>query len=912
MGASVQTRRLIAWLVTLCAWPLALGAQPAGEEVVPEIIPPELLQSVAPVYPEAALAADVEADVVLQIDISEEGDVTLIEPMGLVYYTYADDGSAIEDPRDLLADEYGFIPPAIEAVEAYLFSAAQSVDPVTSEATAIPVRVTWRVGFVVEYEEVLVDAPVGEEPVVSEESQVTERIDPDGPVTLEGRLLIRGTRAPLVGRYIVVTSEEDESASVEVVSGNDGRFEVAGLAPGPWRIAVDEVGFYPVEVTEVVRSGEVTGVTFYVEENNFGEYTSETVAEAPRREVTRRVLQVAEIQRIPGNNNDAIRVVQNLPGVARPQFGGGDVIVRGSAPEDTGFFLDGIRIPLIYHFGGLRAVIPTEFIEEINFYPGGFAVDYGRATGGIIDIETRDDLAERWGGHIDVNLYDAGAFVRGPIGDNVMLEAGIRRSYIDAVLGAAADVIPLNFTTAPRYYDYQLRLSARLSETNTARIMFLGSDDQLDFVLEDEEDLEPQERGGIFAQTSFHGGIISLETELSDTLTHVMRLGIQYQVAAFEFGEDIRFDLRNGQGQFRDELRWQPSDRFALRTGLDVEYYPGRIELNLPLPPKEGEEPLDFEEAELIEAREEFNPVWPGAFIAAEFEPVDGLQLLPGVRGEYYSVPDRWAFDARLGARYQVSDLLLLKASVSNHHQAPTADETSDSFGNPDLRLENAIHYVTGAEFMLAEHITLGTDLFWKDMNSLVTSSGDVVVRNGETLPEIYDNDAVGRVYGAEFLLRHNLHNRFFGWIAYTVSRSERLEPDLDEYRLFDFDQTHILTVLGSYNLPKNWSIGARFRLTSGNPTTPIIGSTYSSTNDTYVRVAGEPNSDRLQAFHQLDVRIDKRWVRDRWRANLYLDLQNAYNQSNAEGINYSYDYSESGIISGLPLIPALGFRAEF
>ena len=898
------------WAIACLALLSSATSYAQEDAAVPEgdIVAPVLVESVPPFYPEAALAADVEADVVFVIDIDESGAVVAAEPDELVYYTYDADGVSIEDPRELADDEYGFVEPATEAVTSYRFEPASSVDPSTGESVAIPVRLMWRVGFVIDYEEVYVDVEVDPEPPVDD----GPTIDASGAVNLQGRLLIRGTREPLVGRAVVVVSVADEAVRLEVQTDTEGRFGVAGLSPGSWRLTLDELGFLPFEQVEEIRASEMTEVTYFVQRTDAGLYSSETVVEAPRREVTRRVLQVAEIQRIPGNNNDAIRVVQNLPGVARPQFGGGEVIVRGSAPEDTGFFLDGIRIPLIYHFGGLRAVLPTEFIEEINFYPGGFAVDYGRATGGIIDIETTNDVAERTSGHVDINLYDAGSFLRAPLSDSVMIEAGVRRSYIDGVLGAAADVIPLNFTTAPRYYDYQLRLTAELDERNTFSWLMLGSDDQLDFVLEDEEDLEPQERGGIFAQTSFHGGIVALETELSDTVSHRMRFAIQYQLIRFQFGEEIRFDLRNGVGSFRDELRWAPGERFALRTGLDLEYFPGRIELNVPLPPKEGEEPLDFDEAELIEAREEFRSFFPALFLAAEYEPFDGLRLLPGIRSDYYSEPDRWSIDGRLGLRYQMSDLAMLKASVSTHHQAPTPDESSDSFGNPDVGLERAIHYVVGTEFEFLPHLHLGIDLFWKDLGDLVTSSGEVVERDGEAVPEVYDNDAEGRVYGAEFLLRHDLHNRFFGWVAYTVSRSERLDPGEPDYRLFDFDQTHILTVLGSYNLPKNWSVGARFRLTSGNPTTPIVGSTYSSTQDTYVRAAGQTNSDRLLPFHQLDIRIDKRWIADRWQANLYLDLQNAYNRRNPEAVNYSYDYSESGIISGLPLIPAIGFRAEF
>ncbi len=144
------------------------------------------------------------------------------------------------------------------------------------------------------------------------------------------------------------------------------------------------------------------------------------------------------------------------------------------------------------------------------------------------------------------------------------------------------------------------------------------------------------------------------------------------------------------------------------------------------------------------------------------------------------------------------------------------------------------------------------------------------------------------------------------------MSRSERRDSGSSEYRLFDFDQTHILTLLGSYNLPKNWSIGARFRLVSGNPTTPIVGSVYDADADQYIRVTGEANSVRQLPFHQLDVRVDKRWIYDRWTLNAYLDLQNVYNRMNPEGVTYSYDFSEEAIITGLPLLPSFGIRAEF
>ena len=132
------------------------------------------------------------------------------------------------------------------------------------------------------------------------------------------------------------------------------------------------------------------------------------------------------------------------------------------------------------------------------------------------------------------------------------------------------------------------------------------------------------------------------------------------------------------------------------------------------------------------------------------------------------------------------------------------------------------------------------------------------------------------------------------------------------DYRLFDTDQTHNITAVGQYRITPTWEVGARFRFVTGSPTTPVVGASYDSDADTYVPVYGAHNSERLAAFHQLDVRVDKHFVFDDWKLTAYLDVQNVYNHANAEGVSYNYDYSESRPAAGLPLIPSFGVKGEF
>lgn len=883
--------------------------------------PPELLEEAAAPFPEAALDAEVEADVVVEIDVEIDGSVSNVTPLQLVYYTYDDEGYVVEDAREVGDDPWGFVPNALRAVEQYVFAPARLYDADNPEGIDIPVRVTWRVGFVVDYEEVEVPLTSGSSGEDVEGSGEGERsadagvvIDPEGPVTLEGQLLRRGYREPLAALVVEATLwNSDPPVSASAISDTDGRFAFPGLPAGRWVLVVEAAGFKRLEFREDVVEGSVTEITLYVERDDRDLLISRTVEEAPAREVTRRRLQVTEIQRIPGNNNDAIRVVQNLPGVARSQFNGGDVIIRGSEPEDTGFYLNGMRIPAVYHFGGLRAVFPTELLDEINFYPGGFSTEFGRSTSGIIDVTTNDELPERVTGHVDTNVFDTGVWLRVPVSERVSLDFGGRRSYIDAILRPLGPALGLNFTQAPRYWDYQARVLAELGDNHRLSVLGYGSDDRIELVLDDEEDLDPEFRGGFAAALYFHGIQARLQSDLSDTVQNDASLQYVRQSLFASFGEELRFDLKTHELRARNTITWRPSSVFALRYGIDIESNPGgNIFVNLPRPPKEGEEPLDFEATEIITTDEQFRIFLPGQFVEAELEPVEGFRIIPGLRLDYYTPPERWSYDARLAMRYAFNETWLVKGAIGTFHIAPTPEETSDGFGNPDLDLERAVHYVLGTEVNLTEYVNVNLELFYKDLSDLVSRSDELVERNGEEVPEVYNNGAEGRVYGAELLLRHEFNGRFFGWIAYTLSRSERLDFGETRWRVFDFDQTHILTALGSYQLPRNWSIGARWRYVTGNPTTPIVDSVYDSDNDVYTRVPGRTNSARTSPFHQLDVRVDKRWIRDRYTLNLYLDLQNAYNRMNEEDVQYNYDYTESQAVTGLPLIPGFGFRAEF
>jgi len=829
------------------------------------LVAPRLKTYADPVYPKDQLEKGVKSVVVLELSVDATGAVTKA--------TVTESGGADFDAA------------ALEAAPRLVF------DPATRDGKPIPAKIPFRYTF--DFKDVAKPKPV-------------ETVTPVSVVVLSG--VVNGpTDEGLEGARVTVVAATGAIRS----SATDakGTFAFADLPPGKYRVRVEAGGFKTFEAEEEIVKGIATRVT-YRPSLESDAIEIEVRGDRPPREVTKRVIDVQEIARIPGTNGDALRAVQNMPGVARPPGFAGILIIRGSGQFDTNVFVDGTLVPLIYHFGGLSSVIPTELIEKIDFFPGNFAPDYGRVMGGIIDVSVRSPKKDGYHGLLQFDLIDGRVLAEGPIDDKTRFAVAGRRSWVDVWLKPVLEQAGTGVSTAPVYYDYQVMLERDLSPKTTARLFFFGSDDRLAVTLSSPSATDPGLGGSISGHTGYYRLQGRTQTLLTKDIRWTNMVSYGTDVIDFAIG-DLFFSLLLHPIDYRSDFRAKLSSEAAIVAGIDM--LAGSFDVSVKAPTFDQNAdtfgPL-FARPSIYQHADGFF-YRPSAYAMLELTPIKALKLLPGVRVDYAKDSKSWDVSPRFGARYDLVPEFpktTLKGGAGVYFQPPQPQETILPFGTPGVKSNRSVHYSFGFEQELTKYLSVSLEGFYKDLTRLVVQSySENATASGVT----YKNIGTGHVYGSELFLRYQNDGRFFGWLSYTLSRSERRDAPGQDLHLFQFDQTHILTLLGSVKLGRGWQTGARFRYVTGSTYTPVSGGVSDFDAGAYEPLPGRPFSARLPSFQQLDVRIDKEWKFSSWRLSAYLDVQNVYNRQNPEGVTYNYNYTKTSVASGLPILPILGLRGE-
>ena len=856
-------------------------------------------------------------------------------PTGAVVIQYVVGVDGVPRELEVLdSADPGFDATALEAVAALRFEAARY------EGQAVEVLLSIELTFVPPTPPDL-DPDLDPGSAISDGSDTPEAADPGpspaaAPLRISGALLGAGSGVPVGGAAVLAVpageypdgrvkrrlvpehgGELEPEWVYRTTTTDTGGFELRGVPDGRVRLVFLAANFERLEWVVTLAPDAQLETKYFLTRSSGAPFRTEVEVDRDLMpEAVVRTIKLEEINEIPGTYGDALKAVQNFPGVARAAFGAGQLSIRGAAPGDSGVYLGYHEIPTLFHFGGLSSVFNSDILAQIDFIPGNFDSRYGDALGGIVNVVPRKGRRDGYHGYVDADLFDAGALVEGRVGEGSFIVSA-RRSYVDAILPL---VIPeeagLGLTLAPRYWDYQglfdYPLPAPVGGELSVRVF--GSDDRAKLLFVDANEIEPDARDSLETVQWFHRA--DLVYRRRDGPWEVL-LTPSYKrefLSSSIFG-GTRFDLESDTFSARAELSRQLSARLRIRVGAEFvgSWYEGRAEL-----PGSGAGSPSPALAQAQTRETTYRRMLPGLYSTLTWRVAQRLVLSPGVRLNHYNDGAQLArttVDPRLRFIAQLTPDTALKGGVGLYSQGPGLIEADLVFGNPLALPQRALHTSFGVAQTLPWDISVELTGFYKRLESLLSQSTDLRRRPGaDPAPQNFANVGTGNIFGAELLIKKPLGDNFYGWLSYTLMRSTRTPAPGRSTQLFDFDQTHILTLIASYDFPFNWRIGARFRLVSGNPYTATVNGVVAADDGgaTYIPIRGPANGARLPAFHQLDLRVDKTWVYRRIKITAYLDVQNVYNAENTEFLNYSYDFQSTLPILSLPTAPSIGTKIEW
>ncbi len=612
---------------------------------------------------------------------------------------------------------------------------------------------------------------------------------------------------------------------------------------------------------------------------------------------TREILRAEEMTTVPGTFGEPLRVIASMPGVGRSPLAVGFFLVRGASFENTGFIVDGFPVLNLYHFGAGPSVIASPFVSQLEFNPGNYPVAYGRFSAGLIQVRTDVPRPPALRAIVEVDLLRAGAFVAAPVGRTGSVSLAARRSYFDPFLALIAPGVFVG------YGDAQARFEVNLTDRTRYTVFAFASTDRFT--------IGPQ---GPWIASPFTSGLDYTFYRIINRIEHRASRDLRIEYAAL-LGWDRVEVLSNRRlnttrtnessvlsgtviGQ-RLGVRAQPNSTHAFHAGLDALGQIYNVVASLRSNTVAPTQLTQISAAAFVEHTLKLTPV----------------ELVTGLRADYvrYAEFNTVLLEPRLVARWKPHHMVTVVAGSGVFHQLPNALLMVAGFSLPPQRAwQNSL----GVELDLGAQFDARVTGYFNYLFDLPPSGGITPSLNDPGRDDDLGLDkstlfrGQGRAYGVEFFLRRRLERGLYGWLSYTLSRSERFQPG-GPVSLFNYDQTHVLNLALSWKINDRWRIGARFQLASGTPVSNIVGSIYQSDSREFAPFT-EPGDERTPFSNQLDLRVDYSFRWWRFKMNAFLDVMNAYNAQNGDlGWAYRYDYSTRIPGGGIPILPTIGIRGE-
>jgi hypothetical protein len=734
--------------------------------------------------------------------------------------------------------------------------------------------------------------------------------------TINGFVRNGGTLSPLEGATIKIVN-----SNLIATTDKNGFYTINNIPTKTWNVEVSFSGYRSETKFDVsVTSGNAIELSFDLEPE-YKELSGVVVQPKFIKPVgvvnSVQTLGITEIAKYPGANFDVAKVVQSLPGVSGSVGFRNDIIIRGGAPNENTYFLDGIEIPTINHFatqgaaGGPVGLLNVSFIQDVTLHTSAFPAKYDNPLSGVLQFKQRTGNPEKFQGNFRLSASEAALTAEGPLGKKngkTTFLASVRRSYLQLLF----QLIELPFL--PDYWDYQYKITHKINNKNELNFIGIGSIDNFTFKRPDNPTLE---QIAILEQ-------IPLNTQRTNTIGVSWRHTINNGFTLLSVSNNR---LVNTADQFQNNEKPVETERILgykstedeTRLRYEVNYNTNGWQLNTGLVgiyARYDNSTFQRRPGYVADYFTDINFFRYGLFVNGTkrfFE--NRLLLSAGIRtdGNTFTTNGNEigrTLSPRVSASYRVAPKFNINASAGRYYKVAPYTILGFRF-NGELANENveyikSDHLVAGFEFnpKSSTRITLEGFYKWYDNYpvsidkgiSLANLGGDFGVLGNERV----SSNGKGKTYGFEFLYQERLTKNFYGILAYTFYYS--LFSGTDGRKIASaWDNRHLVSFTGGYKFKRNWELGIRYRLQGGAPFTPFNTfeslENYPFTNEAvldYSRV----NSQRLSGFNAMDVRLDKKWNFKRWSLDLFLDIQNFFNTMNPAAPGFTLQRNSDGTIA--------------
>jgi TonB-dependent receptor-like protein/carboxypeptidase-like protein len=739
-----------------------------------------------------------------------------------------------------------------------------------------------------------------------------------GKGAIHGKIYDGITQEPLIGANVIIVGTSFGDAS-----DADGAFRIGDLEPGTVRLKVSMIGYKTRIIPDVVvATARQVELKLALEPMAIG--LGEVVVEADYflrnadAPVSTQTLSYEEIRRAPGGLEDVVRAIAVLPGVAQPSSGRNDLIVRGGAPSENLYMVDGLEVPNINHFGtqgatgGPISFIDVELVQDVTFSTGGFGTRYGDKLSSVMSVNLREGRTDRLGGKLTVSATQFGLNTEGPIGDNGSFMFSARRSYLDFIFKAAG------FGFIPGYWDFLGKMTYSIDKENSISLVAIGVLDDVEFINDTEDKRFSNSRVLGNAQNQYFSALSWRRLMGNGYMTLTLgRTFVDYEFLQSDSLLNPVFKSASGEGETSLGL----DGVFLLSDGLEFSFggkakhisfggdyiFPDGsfVDFNAPIIQERIWDTTAYKYSAYTQFLSRFGP---------------GLTLSAGVRADYFSmIENPMVFSPRASARYDVTQTTSFTLSGGRYFQAPSYIWLVSNPENANLNHIAVDQAVLGIEHLFRPDLRVRVEGYIKSYSDYPASIERrylVLANTGAGFGGSEDDfasfgldpltsDGTGRARGVELLVQKRLSDiPLYGIMSLSYNKAEFTALDGID-RDGAYDQRIIFNLSGGWKIDNDWEVSAKFRFGTGMP--------YTGFNVDGSKKFDEYNAERLSAGHALDLRVDRRWNFSTWNLITFIDIQNVYNRKNIQA--YRWDVRNQKVEStggAIGILPTIGVSAEF